>query len=446
MSSKFARNEPCPCGSGKKYKYCHGAPAESGTAETRSMEMQYRFTSVILSPEEQSGTPRIVVNGELSDARHRFPFLMVVEPKEGGNLVIRQFGWQGGIAPAISDKDAVARQLLDNLARCLDPLSVKADEGERPGALVWRPLQADDAIDALLVTLRPHLSRLPAPAWETLWDRIELKRRGDAAFAVPGFESAQVETAFAELRKVFTPEWLEQRFRESAEGAQEAGMAAPYPHDAGHAWFPAFHLSRLAMGVICRDPALNNLVDLGLALDELQEFAGLEDLRKALAADPRLHHQAVLAAELFGKGWLSSCSGEGELKAIVDDQPYLIRSVEVSLETLAGDLQAALQPRESEAPVVLHAVVNESSWYKPELDLPDALEELELPARVFAVVIGRRFLDAGGGRLKRNAQKIIYNDKGVDMPQDRSVEKLFAPNYESYQEPALNVGSYFYVM
>ena len=26
MSLKVGRNEPCPCGSGKKYKKCHGAP------------------------------------------------------------------------------------------------------------------------------------------------------------------------------------------------------------------------------------------------------------------------------------------------------------------------------------------------------------------------------------------------------------------------------------
>ncbi len=26
FSQKVGRNEPCPCGSGKKYKKCHGAP------------------------------------------------------------------------------------------------------------------------------------------------------------------------------------------------------------------------------------------------------------------------------------------------------------------------------------------------------------------------------------------------------------------------------------
>ena len=27
---KVGRNDPCPCGSGKKYKLCHGAPAGVG--------------------------------------------------------------------------------------------------------------------------------------------------------------------------------------------------------------------------------------------------------------------------------------------------------------------------------------------------------------------------------------------------------------------------------
>jgi preprotein translocase subunit SecA len=30
---KIGRNDPCPCGSGKKYKHCHGAPAAAGRAK-----------------------------------------------------------------------------------------------------------------------------------------------------------------------------------------------------------------------------------------------------------------------------------------------------------------------------------------------------------------------------------------------------------------------------
>src|SRR5205814_6601587 len=33
---KVGRNDPCPCGSGKRYKHCHGAAATSAVATTRS--------------------------------------------------------------------------------------------------------------------------------------------------------------------------------------------------------------------------------------------------------------------------------------------------------------------------------------------------------------------------------------------------------------------------
>jgi preprotein translocase subunit SecA len=29
--AKVSRNEPCPCGSGRKYKRCHGAPGRNNT-------------------------------------------------------------------------------------------------------------------------------------------------------------------------------------------------------------------------------------------------------------------------------------------------------------------------------------------------------------------------------------------------------------------------------
>ena len=35
-SRKIGVNEPCPCGSGKKYKYCHGAPAKKSLLKPSS--------------------------------------------------------------------------------------------------------------------------------------------------------------------------------------------------------------------------------------------------------------------------------------------------------------------------------------------------------------------------------------------------------------------------
>jgi preprotein translocase subunit SecA len=33
VEKKVGRNDPCPCGSGKKYKHCHGKPGTQAGAE-----------------------------------------------------------------------------------------------------------------------------------------------------------------------------------------------------------------------------------------------------------------------------------------------------------------------------------------------------------------------------------------------------------------------------
>ena len=34
MPHKIGRNDPCPCGSGKKYRFCHGQPGHVTPLET----------------------------------------------------------------------------------------------------------------------------------------------------------------------------------------------------------------------------------------------------------------------------------------------------------------------------------------------------------------------------------------------------------------------------
>ena len=40
MTQKLGRNDPCPCGSGKKYKHCCGAPQ---AAQQGRREISYQF-------------------------------------------------------------------------------------------------------------------------------------------------------------------------------------------------------------------------------------------------------------------------------------------------------------------------------------------------------------------------------------------------------------------
>ena len=41
-SDKVGRNDPCPCGSGKKYKKCHGADAPAPVGQDSSLSGLYR--------------------------------------------------------------------------------------------------------------------------------------------------------------------------------------------------------------------------------------------------------------------------------------------------------------------------------------------------------------------------------------------------------------------
>ena len=453
MASKIARNASCPCGSGKKYKHCHGSVDNSAweAANERPTVMQFAFESISLNREDEDETqPEITVTGVLSEEQKRYPFMMVAEPREK-SLAIKHFGWRE--VPPITDKEAVGRQLLRHLSNCLRPLQVVArhDDKDSSMGLAWSaPQQNEAGAEAHRIILRPGLSKIPGTPWSTLWDRLFFKIKGDPLFSVVGYSSEQVEKSFKQLQQVFDNQWVEQVFKSVLGEESHPTMASEFSHDAAPAWFPAYHLSRIATGVICRDPALNMLVELGLALEQLDDLAGVDSLRQGLAVKPALQHQVCLAADLRRAGFeqvQALDSPEHPLQVIVDDQPYCIQTHEVGWENLAGNVAAVLTPGEAGNPRIVHLVISEGRWYEPDAPLPEELEELDIPTDILAVVIGRRFLDAKGGGLKRNAQKILHNHKSVHLEKVDTAgwEKLFVANYEHYDGPALNVGAFFYL-
>lgn len=63
---KVGRNDPCPCGSGKKYKRCHGSP-EWQESMTRGMrEALARAEAQCAQRERQQGLGRPIVSAEVS--------------------------------------------------------------------------------------------------------------------------------------------------------------------------------------------------------------------------------------------------------------------------------------------------------------------------------------------------------------------------------------------
>ena len=64
MSDQIGRNDPCPCGSGKKYKSC--CMQKKGNAAPASLSTR-KFTAKVLNPVKVEEQPRVIDYNMLMD-------------------------------------------------------------------------------------------------------------------------------------------------------------------------------------------------------------------------------------------------------------------------------------------------------------------------------------------------------------------------------------------
>src|SRR5689334_1095180 len=73
MSAKIGRNEPCPCGSGRKFKRCHGAFSTPPNSATQAPEVVERAVARAAAAEyqrvKQQGKGRPIISQELKGWR-----------------------------------------------------------------------------------------------------------------------------------------------------------------------------------------------------------------------------------------------------------------------------------------------------------------------------------------------------------------------------------------
>lgn len=62
--TKIGRNEPCPCGSGKKYKRCHGSIVHRGDVMAEVAKMQLRAEAAQVQRERQQGLGKPIISIE----------------------------------------------------------------------------------------------------------------------------------------------------------------------------------------------------------------------------------------------------------------------------------------------------------------------------------------------------------------------------------------------
>ncbi len=68
--AKVGRNDPCPCGSGKKYKRCHGSPGQQENFARQMRERLARAEAIRVQRERQQGLGKPIISAEAFG--HRF--------------------------------------------------------------------------------------------------------------------------------------------------------------------------------------------------------------------------------------------------------------------------------------------------------------------------------------------------------------------------------------
>jgi SEC-C motif len=69
--AKIGRNEKCPCGSGKKYKHCHGSIVHLEQFHDAMTKMQHRAEADQVQQQRQQGLGKPIISTETSSG-HRF--------------------------------------------------------------------------------------------------------------------------------------------------------------------------------------------------------------------------------------------------------------------------------------------------------------------------------------------------------------------------------------
>ncbi len=84
LSSKVGRNDPCPCGSGKKYKRCHGWNHGSNPMMSNYLTtLKTRIQADRIQRERQQGRGKPIISAEINGHR-----LVVVK-----NRLLQSRGW-----------------------------------------------------------------------------------------------------------------------------------------------------------------------------------------------------------------------------------------------------------------------------------------------------------------------------------------------------------------
>ena len=452
MTVKLGRNQPCHCGSNKKFKHCHGSLHTPPV-----VHMKYIFTDVRFRRNVESTLELI---GNLYDANSNYQFNLLMTPLEDGEWKFERLHFNPQPENLIG-KD-VAQSLINKAATLVKTINMWSGEQSESGAKVFMNEKRlpDDAQMSNAISFRSGLLDLPVDHWSEIWDRIDSRVLMDDFFRVHGFSQEEVLSAIEELKLVFPSDWVKARYAAAKSTGNPPKLGDVFSQEE-KSWFPAYHLARTALGAICVDPGWNYLVEIGLSIQELEGFDGVELLKRKLTSSSGTQHHLCLAAELYKRGFLiglepptGAGSATNDLSVLVNENHY---AIEVKELTSGKPFERILKlikeksrktPETPSNPVVFHVVLREEEIddVRKEKEFLDRLqtEELTLPKNISAIVVGSRFVDAMGGRVKRRTNNIILNSEAKLKASLDDLNILFENNYSDVIYPCYGIGTFFY--
>ncbi len=385
-------------------------------------------------------------------------FELTIEPITDGQWRSIEYKYLATSRPIdIFYNNELIKELVNRSARMLDTVNMWPSEQSEMGARVslnQRVIPADVA-HKVLVSFRSGLLNLEGLDWKYPWDHIERRITSDPYFEVLGFEKAEIKRITPLLKSLFTADWIKAKYKL----AGLTRMGEPLEPD-NQGWFPAYHLARTANGSLCRDPGWNYLVEIGLSLESLSGFEGIERLRNQLIRSPGTQHHLCMAAELLERGYLIGLepttglgSASNDLLVKIGERVFQVELKEFASKNPGNRLQKEIAdksknvPKSPQHPVVFHAVLLETGMFNKELedafftsvcDMKDTL-----PENISAVVAGKRFVDSLGGRIKRDIECVVVNDSAINPIAEEELLTIFAPNYSDVQYPVYGIGSFF---
>ncbi len=392
------------------------------------------------------------------DSKLLFAFVI---PGNDGQWVLRKMHWVDGVQPV--DEMKFAQFIVNTSAKILTTTNLWSGAQTQSGAKMFLNQERvpDENIGTNSISNRFNMLEAKYPPWEELWMRIENRVQNDVYFRVHGFSKHQVLEGIKELKRVFPWEWVKARYREGPFASTPPLMSDGFPPEGHKAWFPAYHLARTALGSICVDPGWNYLLEIGLSIQELSNFEKINVLTDKLTNSPGTQHHLCFAAELYRKGYLiglepstGSGNASNDLLAKVNDDQFSIEVKEFTSNNSVKKLRKELADKNRKLPkntiesIVFHIVLREEGdrdVAKEQAFLRDVQSiRTEMPELISAIVVGTRFVDACGGRVKRETKDILINEKAKNYSKADSLKQLFENNFDEITYPAHGIGTFFY--